>query len=83
MLLRKQPNVVVQDYYAVADILRSNDYVAVLPEYLALEVGPRVVRVFSDSKPTTSGMDLAIPRNRTTKRCERVFIDFFRNEARA
>lgn len=78
VLSKRSPKLVSTSFSATASILEAEGGIAMLPEYLATQLGTRkVVKVFEKAKSTSSGLDLARPKSRTPNACEQAFIDFF------
>lgn len=77
-LKHRKPSITAPDFRAIRKILLEDGGIAILPEYLAGEKDAKnkLIKVFNNSKATTSGLDLAVRNHKTLRACEREFVKF-------
>ena len=83
-LKHRHPDIVAPNLDTCKDIVKSGHGVAMLPDYLvSKEVkSGQIVNVFPKSKSLVGALDLAYRNNRTLRKCEKLFVDFVRENKR-
>lgn len=82
-LTHRRPAVTLRDHHGLAEIVRHDGGIALLPELLVerdLRAG-RLVQLMPRSKPVFVGVDVAVRKSRRHRRVHRLFLDFLAEPA--